>query len=344
MRRALFLTLTLCACAGTPAYKVHEDQTNEPRLTNVRQLTFGGENAEAYWSWSGDRLIFQMRGRKGVEADQIFIMDADGSGETMVSTGLGKTTCSYFLPGDEEIVYASTHLKSEAVPEPPPATPGVYTWPLFRYDIIRANADGSNTRAIFSGDFYNAEPTVGPDGRVVFTSGKDGDLDIYSMDADGGNVTRLTDTPGYEGGPFYSHDGKLICYRANHPKTPEDLAKFRDLLASDRVQPSKMDIWVMNADGTDQRQITDVGGASFCPFFHPDNQRIIFASNYEDPRGRVFNLYMVNVDGTALEKVTDTPEFDGFPMFSPDGKRVAWASNRHGEGNDTNVFVADWVE
>ena len=311
----------------------------------MRQLTFGGENAEAYWSWGQDRLVFQMRGRKDVVADQIFTMNLDGSNETMVSTGKGKTTCPYFLPGDEQIVYASTHHLGDAPPEPPPKVQGKYTWPLYDYDIYRCDADGSNIVRISESPGYDAEPTVRADGRIVFTSARDGDLDIYTMNSDGTDVKRLTDTPGYDGGPFFSADGKLIVYRAHHPKDPEELRVFRDLLAKNRVQPTRMDIRLMNADGSGQRQVTDLCGASFAPFFHPDGKRIIFASNHENPRGRNFDLYLVGIDGKGLEKVTVSPEFDAFPMFSADGKHLVWASNRHGKAEgDTNIFLADWVE
>ena len=331
--------------AAKPTMVTHPDNPAEPHLRNVRQITFSGENAEAYWSWAGDKLVFQMRGRNGITADQIHLINLDGSNETMISPGGGKTTCSFFLQGDKEIVFASTHHLGDEPPKPPAPTPGKYTWPLYDYEIYRANVDGSNLRRITQNPGYDAEPTVGPDGRIVFTSGREGDVDIYTMDADGSNVTRLTTTLGYDGGPFFSHDGKLICYRAKHPTEPADVKEFQDLLASGRVQPTRMDIWVMNADGSDQRQITQLAGASFAPYFHPDNKRIIFATNFENPRGRNFDLYIVNLDGSSLERITSTPEFDCFPMFSPDGKQIVFASNRHGhhKGN-TNLFIADWVE
>jgi Tol biopolymer transport system component len=321
------------------------DDPAEPRLRNVRQLTFGGENAEAYWSWSGDRLVFQMRGRNGIVADQIHIVGADGSGEHMVSDGDGKTTCAYFLLGDREIVYASTRHLGPQPPVQPAATPGKYTWPVFDYEIWRANADGTHVRRLTENPGYDAEPTVGPDGRIVFTSEREGDLDIYTMQPDGTDVRRLTTTPGYDGGAFFSLDGTKICYRAHHPADAAGLAEFRELLASHRVQPTQMDIWIMNADGSDQRQVTDLGGASFAPYFHPDGERILFATNFENPRGRNFDLDLVGIDGSGLERVTASPEFDCFPMFSPDGRELVFSSNRNGgDEGDTNVFVAEWVE
>jgi len=342
---ALALPFVLAACASDPAWVEHPDNAGEPHLTNIRQLTFGGDNAEAYWSWDQERIIYQMTGRKDVAADQIFIMDLDGNGEHMVSTGKGRTTCAFFLPGDEEIVYASTHHMGDEPPPVPAATPGKYTWPLFDYDIYRANADGSNLRLLTRSPVYDAEPTIGPDGTIVFTSARDGDLEIYTMDSDGGNVKRLTTTRGYDGGPFFSPDGSKIVYRANHPETEEDYRAYKDLLDAGRIQPTKMEVWVMDPDGGNQHQVTDLPGANWAPYFHPDSERIIFASNHADPSGRNFDLYLINVDGTGLTQITNTPEFDAFPMFSWDGKHILWCSNRFADKpRDTNIFLADWVE
>ncbi len=350
IRRTLTYTacavlLTACVGNGTANERRHPDEPTEPRLQNVRQLTFGGENAEAYWSWAGDRLVFQMRGRNDLQCDQIFTMNANGSAETMVSSGQGRTTCAYFLPGDREIVYCSTFAYGAECPTPPPRNPKVYTWPLFPYDIYRANADGSNVRRLTDGAGYHAEVTSRADGLLLFTSDRDGDLEIYTMAADGTGMRRLTNRPGYDGGPFFSPDGTKIVYRAYHPDDPDDLRVYRDLLERDLVRPTLMDIWIMNADGSDQRQVTDLPGASFAPYWHPDGKRIIFASNFEDPRSRNFDLFLINEDGTGMERITTHAEFDCFPMFSLDGEHLVWASNRHGgaEG-DTNIFVADWIE
>jgi len=342
---SLSLLVGACASGPEPAWVQRPDNPGEPHLRNIRQLTFGGDNAEAYWSWAQDRIIYQMRGRKDVPADQIFIMDVDGNGEHMVSTGKGRTTCAFFLPGDREIVYASTHHMGDAAPPVPPPTPGKYTWPLFDYDIYRADADGSNLRLLTRSPVYDAEPTIGPDGTIVFTSARTGDLEIYTMDPDGSNVKQLTHTRGYDGGPFFSPDGKKIVYRANHPETEQEYREYKTLLDSGRIQPTSMEVWVMNADGSDQRQVTDLPGANWAPYFHPDGERIIFASNHADPHGRNFDLYLVNLDGTGLTQITNTPEFDAFPMFSWDGKQLLWCSNRFADQpRDTNIFVADWVE
>ncbi|MFL6256651.1 MAG: TolB family protein [Pyrinomonadaceae bacterium] len=317
----------------------------EKRLRNVRQLTDGGENAEAYFSGEGGRLIFQSK-RGGAECDQIYTMRADGSDVRMVSTGKGRTTCSYFFPRGGRILYSSTHLASEKCPTPPDYSRG-YVWAVYpSYDIFTAKPDGSGVKQLTKSEGYDAEATMSVDGRrIVFTSMRDGDLDIYTMDADGRNVKRLTNELGYDGGPFFSRDGKLIVYRANHPKTPEQAERYKKLLAEHLIEPNALEIWVMDADGRNKRQVTNLGVASFAPYFLPDGKRIIFSSNYPNIRGRDFNLFVVNVDGTGLEQITFNDTFDGFPMFSPDGRKLVFASNRHAATRgDTNVFIADWTE
>jgi Tol biopolymer transport system component len=343
-RAAVPLLLFASGCAGAqPAFEPVPENPLEPRLRNVRKLTFGGENAEAYWSWDGARLVYQTT--RGHPCDQIHMMDEFGADDRLVSTGLGRTTCSYFLPGDDEIVYSSTHHLAPECPTPPPSQPGVYTWPVFEYDVFRADADGSEPRNLTNSPGYDAESTVAPDGTIVFTSSRDGDLDIYSMRPDGSGVRRLTDTPGYDGGPFVSWDGKTVVYRAHHPETAEELAQFRELLGKGLVRPSRMSLWIMDIDGSNRRRLTNLRGASFCPQLHPDGKRVIFASNFEDEKGREFELYLTHVDGTGLERVTHTPDFDGFPMFSKDGRKLVWCSNRRaGKPRETDVFVADWVE
>jgi TolB protein len=315
----------------------------ESRLLNLRMLTNGGENAEAYFSADGGRLIFQAT-RPGVTScDQIFTMGADGSNVRMVSTGLGATTCGYFFPSGDRILYSSTHDHSPACPAPPDMSQG-YVWSLHNFDIYTARPDGSDLRRLTSRDGYDAEATISPDGRtIIFTSDRDGDLDIYAMDADGSNVRRLTTEPGYDGGAFFTADGTRIVYRARHTESADELADFRRLLAQNRIRPSRLDIYVMDADGSNKRRITDNGAANFAPFPHPDGRRIIFSSNLDDPRGRNFDLYLIDMDGTGLERVTTHGDFDGFPMFSRDGRHLVFASNRHAtrEG-ETNVFLADW--
>jgi TolB protein len=318
---------------------------SEKHLRNVRQLTNGGENAEAYFSGDGARLIFQSK-REGRPCDQIYTMGVDGSDVRMVSTGKGRTTCSYFFPKAGRILFSSTHAASPDCPPPPDYSHG-YVWAVYpSYDIFTANTDGSDLRQLTTTPGYDAESTFSTDGRkIVFTSMRDGDLDIYTMDADGKNVKRLTNEMGYDGGPFFSRDGKRIVYRANHPQTPAEVERYKKLLGENLIEPNALEIWVMDSDGRNKRQVTRLGVASFAPYFLPDGRRIIFSSNYPNIRSRDFNLFVVNTDGTRLEQITFNDTFDGFPMFSPDGRRLVFASNRNAAARgDTNVFIADWVE
>lgn len=317
----------------------------EKRLANIRQLTFGGENAEAYFSSDGDRLIFQSK-RDGRECDQIYTMHVDGTDIRMVSTGSGATTCAYFFPKGDRILYSSTHLAGDKCPPKPDYSRG-YVWAIHpSFDIFTARPDGSRVRRLTNTPGYDAEATISRDGqKIAFTSIRNGDLDIYTMDADGRNVRQLTNELGYDGGPFFSADGKQIVYRAHHPKTPEAIALYKQKLAENVIEPAVFEIWVMNSDGSNKRQITNLGAASFAPFFFPDGKRIIFASNLDDPKGRNFDLYKINVDGSGLERITYNETFDGFPIFSPDGKKLAFASNRNAKvRGDTNIFMADWLE
>jgi Tol biopolymer transport system component len=317
----------------------------ERHLADVRQLTFGGENAEAYFSFDNTHLVFQAT-RDGSECDQIYAMAADGSGLRRVSSGRGRTTCAYFLPGDKRVLYASTHLGGDACPPKPDYSRG-YVWALYPdYDIFTADLDGKNLTRLTATPGYDAEATVSPDGRrIVFTSVRDGDLDLYSMNVDGTDVRRLTTEVGYDGGAFYSADSKMVVYRAHHPAEGPARDRYREMLGRGLIEPRALEIWVMNADGSGKRQVTSNGAANFAPFFHPDGKRIIFSSNMGDPKGRNFDLYLVNVDGTGLERVTFNETFDGFPMFSADGKRLVFASNRLQKNpGETNIFIAEWRE
>lgn len=316
----------------------------EKHLRNIRQLTFGGENAEAYFSSDGKKLIFQST-RDGHECDQIYTMNIDGSDVRLVSTGDGRTTCAYFFPGDKRILYSSTHLGAKQCPPRPDFSQG-YVWAVYdTFDIFTAKPDGSDLQQLTKIVGYDAETTISRNGKLAFTSKRDGDLDIYTMDRNGRNVKRLTNELGYDGGPFWSYDGKLIVYRAYHPQTEKEKADYIALLKQNLIRPTTLEIWVMNADGSNKRQVTHLNKASFAPYFFPDGKRIIFASNVADPKGRDFDLYKINVDGTGLERITYNDTFDGFPMLSPDGKKLVFASNRNDKvKGDTNIFIADWVE
>jgi TolB protein len=330
------------AVVSSPAIAHITAAPGESHLTNIRQLTSGGENAEAYFSPDGQWLIFQST-RDGRSCDQEFIMRADdGSLVRRVSGGTGKTTCGYFIDSGRRILYASTHAADSACPPRPDPSRG-YVWRLDPFDLFTANRDGSNRHRLTHYGIYTAEATLSPDGRrLVFTSLKDGDLELYTMNVDGSDIRRLTNAAGYDGGAFFSPDGTQIVYRSWHP-TGDSLATYRDLLRQGLVRPNRMEIWVMNADGSNQRQITNLGGANFAPFFTPDGRRIIFSSNYKNPRSRNFDLYLVDVDGSNLEQVTTDTEFDGFPMFSPDGTELVWASNRHApQPGGTDIYIATW--
>lgn len=317
----------------------------EVRLANVTQLTFGGENAEAYFSADATELIFQAT-RDGLSCDQIFRMDVDGRNKRIVSTGEGRTTCSFIFPNQPKIIYSSTHASMKECPPRPDYSRG-YVWRLQpELDIYVAGPDGQDPTPLAPYPGYDAEGVVNPQGdRILFTSTRSGDVDIFSMAADGSDVKQLTTEIGYDGGAFFSLDGKKIVYRAHHPKEKKALDEYKQLLADDLVRPSVMELFVMDADGSNKRQITNNGAANFAPYFHPDGKRIIFSSNMDDPSGRNFDLYMIGIDGKNLERITFEPTFDSFPMFSYDGKKLVFSSNRNAKNEgDTNVFVADWVD
>jgi TolB protein len=315
-----------------------------PRLANLRQLTHGGQNAEAYWSPDGKRLIFQST-REPYACDQIFIMNADGSDVRLVSTGKGRTTCGYFLADGKHIVYASTHEAGPECPPPPDRSQG-YVWAVYpSYDIFLATDRGEIVKRLTGEPGYDAEATVNwKTGKIVYTSLASGDLDLWTMNADGSGKRRLTTAPGYDGGAFFSRDGSRLVWRANHP-SGEALDRYRALLKSNLTSPMKMEIFVARADGSEPRQITDFGCASFAPVFTPDGRRILFASNRHNCDGRSFELYLMNLDGTGLVQVTEFGGFTSFPEFSPDGKRLVFASDRGARSRyEFNIFVADWIE
>jgi TolB protein len=347
MSRIFVFVFIFTIAVGAPAQTDPLAVKGERHLANIKQLTFGGENAEAYFSFDGKKLIFQSK-REPYKCDQIFSMNIDGSNLQRVSNGEGRTTCSYFFKGGKRVLYASTFGGKKECPPPPDYSKG-YVWAIYPdYDIYTSNPDGSDIKVLTSAKGYDAEATISPNGKkIVFTSERDGDLDLYVMDADGKNVKRLTNELGYDGGAFFSPDNKQIVYRAYHPTEAAEVALYKQRLSEHLVQPTTFELWVMNADGSNKRQVTHLNAASFAPFFTPDGKRIIFCTNYfaTDKSKRNFDLALVNLDGTALERVTYNESFDGFPMFSPDGKKLAFASNRNdAKPGETNVFIADWVE
>jgi Tol biopolymer transport system component len=339
----LVCSAVLAAWSQAPAPSTAKVEV-ERHFKNIKQLTHGGENAEAYFSPDGSHLIFQST-RDGYPCDQIYTIKIDGTDLRKVSTGKGRTTCGYFYPGSKQILYASTHEALAACP-PKPSYERGYVWPIYDgYDIYRANPDGSNLTPLTRTPGYDAEATIAPDGLIVFTSVRDGDMEIYSMKADGSDVKRLTNRPGPDGGPFFSWDGKQVAFRGKQLSAGAELNDYRTLLKEGLWRPTELEIFVMNRDGSSQRQVTKLGKANFAPSWHPDGKRLIFASNIGDPKGRDFDVYMIDLDGTGLERITYNNTFDGFPMFSPDGKHLVFASNRNAKAEgETNVFIADWVE
>jgi TolB protein len=323
---------------------IHPDELH---FKNLRQITSGGQNAEGYWGPGGKQIVYQrVNEAEGVMCDQEYVVDLATSESRRVSNGKGRVTCGYLYDRGKRVLYATTALAGPGCPPPPDYSKG-YVWPMYEgYDIVTHALDGSDFRRLTDTPGYDAEGTLSPDEKtVVFTSVRDGDLEIYTMSVDGSNVKRLTHEPGYDGGAFFSHDGQRIVYRRDSYADESGLARYKGLLAQHLYRPGTLEIWVMDADGGSKRQVTHLGAASFAPYFHPDDRRILFASNYPDPRGRNFDLWMVRDDGTGLEHVTTEPTFDGFPMFSPDGKQLVFASNRGGTvPGETNLFVVDWVE
>ncbi|HEY3837421.1 MAG TPA: hypothetical protein VGL72_12650 [Bryobacteraceae bacterium] len=315
----------------------------QPHLAHVRQLTDGGSNAEAYWAPDGKRLIFQST-RPPYDCDQIFIMNADGSNPHVVSTGKGRTTCAYFLKDNRHIVYASTHEADEKCPTPPDRSKG-YVWGVFSgYDIFLATDTGKIDKKLTSAPGYDAEATVNwKTGRIVYTSLESGDLDLWTMKIDGSDKKRITMKEGYDGGAVFSRDGKKLVWRANYPKTPEEMDRYRSLLKDNLTAPMKMELVVADADGKNAKVITDFGCASFAPTFTPDGKRILFASNKHDCDGRKFELFMVNLDGSGLTQVTAFGGFTSFPEFSPNGKTLVFCSDKGAKSRyEFNIFVADW--
>ena len=328
-----------------PASRAVKADPREAHLRNIRQLTFNGDNAEAYFSFDGKQITFQST-REPFKCDQIFHMNLDGTNLQLISSGKGRTTCSYFTPDGKRIIYASTHLDSPDCPPPADKSKG-YVWAIYpSFDIFSAKPDGTDMKRLTSTNGYDAEGTVSPDGKkIVFTSARDGDLEIYDMDLDGSHQRRLTHALGYDGGAWHSHDSKWIVWRANRPTTSAEIKEYKELFAQNLVKPDKMELWIMRADGSEQQQITHFGGANFAPYFFPGDKKIIFASNMKDPKGGNFDLYSINRDGTGVEQITFDEGFDGFPMFTEDGKKIIWESSRDADNpRATNVFIADWVD
>lgn len=327
----------------------------EKHLTNIKQLTFGGDNAEAYFSFDDSMIAFQAKNPDwNAPCDQIYYFSfADGSMENgippLISEGLGRTTCSFFMPGNKTILYASTRSGGDACPpDPQRREDGKYVWPIYpEFDIYVADLNGNVVDTLVSGPGYDAEATVSRQGdKIVFTSDRSGDLELYTCDIDGSNQKQITFDLGYDGGAFFSPDGKKLVFRSSRPKTDAEIKEYKDLLKDGLVKPTNMEIYTCNVDGSDLKQITKLGKANWAPYFHPSGEKIIFSSNHAGARGFEFNLYMINADGTGeAERITYDNIFDAFPMFSYDGKKLIFSSNRNNGGTtNTNLFIADWVD
>jgi len=346
MKNTILLLLVLLAVTVS---------AQEKHLKNIKQLTYGGDNAEAYFSFDGKNLSFQSNNPAwGLKCDQIFNLNIRKAAKdstyrpTLISTGLGRTTCSYFMPGNKQIIYASTHLgDKECPPNPAPRADHKYLWAIYPdFDIFIADLKGKIVNQLTNTPGYDAEATISPDRKkIVFTSTRNGDLDMYVCDIDGSNVKQVTNQLGYDGGAFFSPDSKKLVFRASRPKTSEDIKEYKGLLVQNLVMPTNMEICTCNADGSDFRQVTHLGKANWAPFFTPDGKKILFSSNHQSAKGYDFHLFMVNLDGTGIEQITSESYFNAFPMFSPDGKKLVWSSNRNNHGTrDTNLFIADWVQ
>ncbi len=350
--KVFYLTLILFVFSSPISAQMELVQSSDKYMSNVTQLTSEGDNGEAYFSNDGKQLIYQSS-RGGVACDKIWTMNIDGSDKRLVSPDQGAHTCSFFYPGSEEIIFASTSHLSGACPPKPEFPPGIrYAWPLYPYDIYKANADGSDLRKLTDNPRYDAEPVISSDGeKIVFGSQRENNFDIYIMDADGSNLKRLTDTLGYDGGPWFSPDGKKIVWRSWYPQTDKEKAQWQDNMKNNYIVATPLDIWVMNVDGSNKTRLTENGATNWAPSWHPDGKRIIFSSNRDDwhadikQYGHNFELYLIDDDGSGLKRITENEVFDSFPMFSADGKKIAFGSNRNPrKPRATDIFIADWEE
>jgi TolB protein len=367
MKKIFFVSILSVVVIALVSFKKNSDNTEnkmpgndsllyegEKHFANMQQLTFGGDNAEAYFSFDGKYIVFQKTSAKdGVPCDQIYVGKVPRPGEKFeykrVSNGRGRTTCGAFLKDGKHVVFASTHLDADNCPPAPDRTKygNKYIWPLYSsYDIFVADLDGNIVKQLTNSKGYDAEATISPDGKqMLYTSTKDGDIDLYIMNLKTGKEKRITSALGYDGGAWFSPDGTKIIWRASRPKTEAEVKEYKDLLAENLVAPTNMEVFTANVDGSNMKQVTSFGNANWAPAFMPDNKRIIFASNHQSKRGFPFNLFIINEDGSNLQKISAEKSFDAFPMFSPDGKKIIFCSNRNNGGTrDTNIFIADWVE
>ncbi|MBI4925202.1 MAG: PD40 domain-containing protein, partial [Bdellovibrio sp.] len=330
-----------------PQVFTHQDKllkelkfSEERHFKSISQLTFGGTNAEAYWSYDGKWLTFQHKGKgillkngRELQCDQIFTIRSDGSDVQQISNGKGRTTCSYFFPENDRILFSSTFAFDENCPPRPDMSRG-YVWPVYpTYMFYSTTLTGQDLKLLEpnSPKSYNAEMVTCYNGAVLFTSDRIGDLELYSAKLDKKNtkitnIKRLTYSVGYDGGGVFSPDCMQIAWRASRLKTKSEISDYKELLKNHLVRPTALEIWTANTDGSQKRQVTNLGVASFAPAFTHDGKKIIFSANSHDPKGRQFDLYLINLDGSGLEQITFSKSFDSFPMFSPDGKYLSFSS------------------
>ncbi len=388
----------------------------EKFLANVKQLTFVGENAEAYFSPKGDLIVFQSKGKGGLylkvkkkyvptlqkrfkergydfvirnlerntfmlfvegltdrkiadeilagmeyehifvkpdlECDQIFLMDTNGLVLRMVSTGKGRTTCSWFI-SEHEVVFSSTHEHYDGrCPENPYVHEyrkrGKYVWPLFNYDIYVRNLKTNTLTKIYGSDGYDAEIEGTFGKRIVFTSTMDNEIELYEITygVDKPVPRRITNFPGYDGGAMFSPSGRYIVFRANHLKTQSEFREFHELLSKGLVNPEHVELFIYDTRKDTFWQITHTppNVANFAPYFLPDEKHVVFSSNMHAPGSFSFELYVVDIHGRNLQRITYSNGFNSFPMISRDGRKIVWTSDRNAKGRrEFNIFVADWL-
>ncbi|KJH49740.1 WD40-like protein [Dictyocaulus viviparus] len=365
----------------------------ERHFKNVKQLTFGGENAEGYFSYDDSKLTLQATGY-GTDCDQIYELNlnVDPRGQIMrrISTGLGATTCSFFFKENtnDHRLYAGNFWNvnvsefpnvSKTCPQKKCQNPAnitdpilkqlcntSYTWDIFSdYDIFKVNKFGNIVQQLTDHPGYDAEAVLSPDGSLIaFTSIRSGDLELWIMNSDGTNLKQVTNELGYDGGAFFSPDGKRLVFRASRPKSQDEIEKYKysikyfnvqlycsvkKLLEYNLVEPVQMELFTVNVDGSNLRQVTHLGGANWAPYYLNDNKRIVFSSNHDGGSGGfgAFALYVVNDDGSGLERITygGKYEFNSFPMMNHAGTKLVWGSSRNGSNkHELNLFIADWID
>jgi Tol biopolymer transport system component len=332
--------LVLLAALAVGADPTDWEKAESPYLANIRQVTQDFVRAgEGYFSPDGKQIIFQAEEKDGGNPFyQIYVGDPEKGNYRRVSPGVGKTTCSYFSPDGKKIIFASSHLDPDAkkkqaeeyeLREREKGKPRRYRWDFDpTMDIFEANPDGTGLRRLTDTDGYDAEGSYSPDGKqIVFCSKRDGNLELYITDADGKNVRKLTNAPGcYNGGPFFSPDGKRVIFR------------------SDRQKEDHLQLYVINADGTGERALTsDLNWVQWGPYWYKDGKHIIYAGADHNVQGRPnYDLYWMNVDTGKKVRITYAPGADVLPVFSPDGKRLMWTSTRDGR-QPSQLYIADFT-